>query len=130
MLHLKPPRHTPTLRTPAIAGPSNDRRGPYGRKRSGQFRIGRRGPLLSLSAVPVHPSLMRQFQFQSRLRITETGTVSQIPILAMETISQSQRATHMTPLTPCQQYQGVPSLAAGVPRSRDLVPTSRIRLVV
>jgi hypothetical protein len=31
------------LRTPAIADPSNDRRGPYGRKRSGQFRNGRRG---------------------------------------------------------------------------------------
>ena len=93
------------LPTPAIAGPSNGRRGPYGRKRSGQFRNGRRCPLLSLSAVPVHPSLMRQFQFQSRLRITETGTVSQIPILAMETISQSQRATHMTPLALCQQCQ-------------------------
>ena len=48
---------------------------------------------------------MRQFQFQSRLRITETGTVSQIPIFAMETISQSQRATHMTPLALCQQCQ-------------------------
>jgi hypothetical protein len=82
-----------------------------GGREVGSFEMALQGPFLSLSAVPVHPSLMRQFQFQSRLRITETGTVLQIPILAMETISQSQRATHMTPLALCQQCQRVPSQA-------------------
>ena len=71
------------VRTPAVA---DGRRGHKGGIEVGIFQMGVRGPLLSLCAVPVHPSLMRQFQFQSRLRITETGTVSQIPILAMETI--------------------------------------------
>jgi hypothetical protein len=65
--------------------------------------------------VPVHPSLMRQFQFQSRVRIKETGTVSQILILTMETISQSQRATHMTPLALCQQCQRSAKPGARVP---------------
>ena len=95
------------LRTPAIADPSNDRRGPSGEREVGSFEMGAGGPLLGLSAVPVHPSLMKQFQ--SRLLITETGTVSQIPIVAMETISQSQCATLMAPLTLCQRCQGVPS---------------------
>ena len=82
------------------------------------------------SAVPVHPSLMRQFQFQSRLRITKTETVSQIPILAMETISQSQRATHMTPLALCQQCQRSAKPGARVPRVRDFAPTAPMQHVV
>jgi hypothetical protein len=109
------------LRTPAIAGPPA--RPIRAEEKWAVSKWPPRGPLLSLSAVPVHLSLMRQFQFQfqSRLRITETGTVSQIHILTMETISQSQRATYVTPLALCHQYQRSAKPGARVPRSRKSV---------
>jgi hypothetical protein len=43
------------LRTPAIADPSNDRRGPSGEREVGSFEMGAAGPLLGLSAVPRPP---------------------------------------------------------------------------
>ena len=41
-----------------------------------------------------HPSLMRQFQFQSRLPITETGTVSRPHLSNGEDLTVSVRYTH------------------------------------
>jgi hypothetical protein len=75
--------------------------------------------------VPVDPNLMRQFQ--SRLRGSpETETVSQIPILATETVPRRPCDVHDTfgavPMAP----RSANKLGARVPRPRDLVPTSHV----